>query len=310
MPLQTSRCPPCKAHQGFARDRRWIPRRRMPATPVSSCGSATERPHSDRYSQQLPMPDSTSRQYPSSKQKGAQDVGLTPQEIRHQFLSLVRQHALGMELHTLNREILMSQAHDDAGSVFVRSPCADFQIAWQILLRDDQRMVARRSHGRSQAAKDGLAIVFNLAGLAMHQVLRAHHLAAKSCADGLVAEADSEQRHISLAREMADQFNTDARFLRSAGSGRKQDAFGVHRLDLSDGHFVVAANLHLRAQFAKVLDEVVSERIVVIEDEDHKFIVAPAARFPGFLEPGSRVCGSQFARTLTATATQAHEGNA
>jgi hypothetical protein len=48
----------------------------------------------------------------------------------------------------------------------------------------------------------------------------------------------------------------------------------LHRLDLSDGYFVVAANLDVSAQFAQVLDEVVSERIVVIEDEDHAFIVA------------------------------------
>ncbi len=79
---------------------------------------------------------------------------------------------------------------------------------------------------------------------------------------------------------MADQFDADAGFLRGAGSGRKHDAFGVHRLDLSDGYFVVAANLYLGAQFSEVLDEVVSERIVVIEDEDHVFIVAPEARFP------------------------------
>jgi hypothetical protein len=48
----------------------------------------------------------------------------------------------------------------------------------------------------------------------------------------------------------------------------------MHRLDLSDGHFIVAANLNFGAQFAQVLDEVVSERIVVIEDEDHQLIVA------------------------------------
>jgi hypothetical protein len=178
----------------------------------------------------------------------------------------------------------MPQAHDDAGSVFVRSPCADFQIAWQILLGDDQRMIAGRGHRRRQAAKDGLAIVLNLTGFAVHQVLRANHLAAEGCADRLVSEADSEQRHTSpalvLARKMADQFDADAGFLRGAGSGRKHDAFGVHRLDLSDGYFVVATNLYLGAQFSEVLDEVVSERIVVIEDEDHEFIVAPEARFP------------------------------
>jgi len=32
----------------------------------------------------------------------------------------------------------------------------------------------------------------------------------------------------------------------------------MHRLDLADGHFVIAPNLDLRAQFAQVLDEVVS----------------------------------------------------
>src|SRR5208337_4953175 len=75
---------------------------------------------------------------------------------------------------------------------------------------------------------------------------------------------------------MADQFDADAGFLGSAWSRRNDDALGVHRLDLADRHFVVAANLDLGAQFAEVLDEVVSERIVVIEDEDHEFIVAAA----------------------------------
>jgi hypothetical protein len=188
-----------------------------------------------------------------------------------------------MELDTFNREFPVPQAHDDPCSVFVRSPGADFQIAWQILLGDDQRVVAGRGHRRRQAAKDGLAIMLNLTGFAVHQVFRAHHLASEGSADGLVSEADSEQRHITavlaVARKVTDQFYADAGFLRGAGSGRKHDAFRMHRLDLSYGHFVVAANLYLGAQFAKVLDEVVSERIVVIEDEDHKFIVAPGARF-------------------------------
>jgi hypothetical protein len=75
---------------------------------------------------------------------------------------------------------------------------------------------------------------------------------------------------------MADQFDADAGFPRRAGSGRYDDTFRMHRLDLFDGHFVVAANLNPSAQFAQVLDEVVSKRIVVIEDEDHVSIVAVA----------------------------------
>jgi uncharacterized protein YbjT (DUF2867 family) len=52
----------------------------------------------------------------------------------------------------------------------------------------------------------------------------------------------------------------------------------MHRLDLLDGHFVVAANLNLGAQFAQVLDEVIGKRVVVIEDEDHGLIVAVEER--------------------------------
>jgi hypothetical protein len=53
----------------------------------------------------------------------------------------------------------------------------------------------------------------------------------------------------------------------------------MHSFDFADRHFVVAANFHLRAQFAEILDEVVSERIVVIENEDHRFIVAASGWF-------------------------------
>jgi hypothetical protein len=80
---------------------------------------------------------------------------------------------------------------------------------------------------------------------------------------------------------MADQFDADAGFLRSTGSGRNHDALGMHRLNLLNGHFVVTANFDLRAQFAQVLDEVVSERIVVVEDEDHVSIVDAESRNKG-----------------------------
>src|SRR5258707_15559573 len=100
-------------------------------------------------------------------------------------------------------------------------------------------MVAGRGHRRGQAAKDGLAIVLNLTGFAMHKVLRANHLASEGRADRLVSEAHAEHRY--LARKVPYELNADAGFLQSAGSGRMQATFAVHRLDLSDGHFVVAA---------------------------------------------------------------------
>ena len=76
---------------------------------------------------------------------------------------------------------------------------------------------------------------------------------------------------------MTNQFDADARFLRSTGAGRNDYALRTHGNDLFDRHLVIAANLNLRAQFSNVLDQVVGERIVVIEDEDPPLIVAARA---------------------------------
>ena len=51
------------------------------------------------------------------------------------------------------------------------------------------------------------------------------------------------------------------------GPGEMQMRSGLERLDLVDGDHVVAQHLHLRAELAEVLDEVVGEGVVVIEDE-------------------------------------------
>ncbi len=43
----------------------------------------------------------------------------------------------------------------------------------------------------------------------------------------------------------------------------------MQRFNLFHRQLVVAAHHDLRAQFAQVLDQVVGERIVVVEDKDH-----------------------------------------
>ena len=65
--------------------------------------------------------------------------------------------------------------------------------------------------------EDGFVVVGDGAGFAVHQVRGANDLAAKSRADGLMSEADSEDRHLS--RKMLDQLNADSGVLRGAGAG-------------------------------------------------------------------------------------------
>ena len=72
---------------------------------------------------------------------------------------------------------------------------------------------------------------------------------------------------------MANQFDADSGILWSARPGRNHDTVRPHRLDFTDGDFVVAPHLNLRAQFSKILDKVVSERVVIVENEDHLSIL-------------------------------------
>ena len=73
------------------------------------------------------------------------------------------------------------------------------------------------------------------------------------------------------------------------GPGRDHDLLRRHRLDLAERHLVVAAHAHVGAQLAEILHEVVGERIVVVDDENHVY------------RPTALACASSSAR-ITARA--------
>src|SRR5256885_3164432 len=109
--------------------------------------------------------------------------------------------------------------------------------------------------------------MFHRARLPMHELFRADDLAAERRADGRVPQAGPE--HGTLPRKMPDDFDGYSRLLRRARPRRDHDVRGREPLDLLRCRLVVAADFDLLSQLAKVLDEVVGERIVVVEDEDH-----------------------------------------
>ena len=53
-----------------------------------------------------------------------------------------------------------------------------------------------------------------------------------------------------------------------ARARRDDDAVGPRRDEIGDGRAVVAHDVDLRTQLPQVLDEVVGERVVVVDDED------------------------------------------
>ena len=91
--------------------------------------------------------------------------------------------------------------------------------------------------------------------------------AAVGRADALVAEADAENRR--RRSEAADEIGRDPGLGRRARSRRNDDVRRRERLDLVERDRVVAADDRVAAQLADVPRQVVDERVVVIDEENH-----------------------------------------
>ncbi len=108
------------------------------------------------------------------------------------------------------------------------------------------------------------------AGFSMHQSVGSNHLAAKCLSDRLMAQTDAQDRRSPRRTgHVLYQRNQNSGIMGRARARRQHNPLRVQGFDLFRRQLVVAANHNLRAQFAQVLHEVVSERIVVVEDENH-----------------------------------------
>src|ERR1700730_14607342 len=163
-----------------------------------------------------------------------------------------------MELHAFNLVAAVAQAHDDAVIGFG----GDGQLARQGFAFHNQRMVTRGSEGIGEFSEHSFAVVVNLTGLAMEERGRAFYLSSERHADGLMAEAYSE--NWKFAGKPLDKLHGDARFLWRAWPGRNNDALRLSPGDLFDADFIVAMHLHLASQLAKILGEVVGEGVIII----------------------------------------------
>src|SRR5258708_22649884 len=128
-------------------------------------------------------------------------------------------------------------------------------------------MVAGRGQPLRAVAENGFAVVLNLADVAGHLFLRAYYFSAEGRANRLVSETNTQDR--LLAGKVPDQINADARLMRRAWPRRNYDVVRPQRFDFLRCHLVVAPDFHLLSELAQILDQVVGERIVLVEDEDH-----------------------------------------
>src|SRR3954467_6486068 len=195
-------------------------------------------------------------------------------EVLQQQLAVVREHRLGGELDALGRELAVAQGHDNA------APAGRHLAAVQDarpggLTREagrdargvhDERVIAPDGQRRGQAGEDRAPVVLDGRRLAVDGHVT-HDATAEGLRHRLMAEAHAQGRHAGL-REAAGDLDRHAGLVGRARPGRDDDAVEAALEQLVDARAVVAHDLELAPQLAQVLDEVVGERVVVVDHED------------------------------------------
>ena len=163
-----------------------------------------------------------------------------------------------MELDALDVFLLVSHAHDRAVGEFTR----DLEAIGQRRAVDDQGVIAADLDVLRQSLIEAATVVADARDFAVDDLARAHDLAAEDLADGLVAEADAENRH--PAAKFADDILADTRLLRDARPRRDDDARVMLRRNLIDCRLIVADDLDFRAELCQQLVDIIRKGVVII----------------------------------------------
>src|SRR6266566_1771069 len=158
-------------------------------------------------------------------------------------------------------------------------------------------MVARCGERIRQLPENSLAVVLDFAGLAVKKFRRPDDSPSERRPDRLMPQANPKNR--KLRGETLDEFHGNACLLRRAWARRNHDLLRLAAGNLFHGNLVVAMHLHLAAQLAEILRQVVGKRVVVVEQQDHRGF------FRGAMPRGVRSISSMIsiARTLGAPDT-------
>ncbi len=180
------------------------------------------------------------------------------------FFPFERQDGFWMKLDSMDGKGFVPEPHD---FVFGRTR-TDFETVWERFETDDEGVVAGCIERVWKILKNSFSIVEDGRGFPVHQSSGTDDFAAENVAHALVAEADA--KHRKAWTKGSDDVIGDASFIWGARAWRDADAFGMEGLNFGEGDLVVAFDEQIGTEFAEVLDQIVGERVVVIDDQQHR----------------------------------------
>src|SRR5215469_5676956 len=169
--------------------------------------------------------------------------------------------AFRVKLHALDGERAVSHGHDLA----LGGARAHLEHRRYARGSGDQGMVPSHLARLRHPGKERARIVLHERGLAVHEPVGAHDLAAENLDDRLVTETYPEHRNAS--GELADHVHRYAGVARRPGPRRDAQVRRRERARLRWRQSVVAMHLHFGAEHEERLDQVVGEGVVVVDEQ-------------------------------------------
>src|SRR5271157_361838 len=163
-----------------------------------------------------------------------------------------------MELHSKGWMLAMFQSHDLA----LGRCCRHFKFLGN-RIEDNQRVIAHGFERRRNPLEYAFLIMIHRRCFSMHHMRGAIHLSAVDGSETLVAETNSEDGN--PAGEVTHGVGRDAAIFDGfSGAGRDDKLRWVEFDQVFNVNLIVTKDLHIGAEFAKILNKIISEGVVVI----------------------------------------------
>ena len=188
--------------------------------------------------------------------------GLTKiEEVLQDAQAILSSQGLRMKLDSPDRQVTMLNGHDFP---LLGLRC-DLQAFRQGGTVQYERVVTSGCKILGHSLEKAFSLVLDGRGLAVHQTIRANHLASEMLPYALVAQANTEDWLFS--RKGIDNGQTATCLIRGAWPRGNNQRIGSQIDGFLRREGIVAANFLLHSELAEVLDQVIGEGIEVIYDQ-------------------------------------------
>src|SRR5688572_18560316 len=109
--------------------------------------------------------------------------------------------------------------------------------------------------------------MLNRRRLPVHHSIIHDHIGAECVPDALMPQTNA--KNWNLSAEMPNHVIRETALAWRTGTRRNQNPLWLHLLDSFQRNLIVAMHLHRHIHLAQILDEIVSERIVIIQNQHH-----------------------------------------